>query len=168
MKAVDDVPTVKGHWLIEAYEGDIVRGPDGEILNRKVETLEGDNLVVTAGKDLLLDRLFALNSTPAAIVDCGVGTDSTAAAVGQTKLNPSVSGSVLLQAFDSLPTRTNEVVTCITTFATGTANFSWNELGLFNGGTNGTSTMFNRIAPIGPFNKTSAVSIVVTVTITQS
>lgn len=32
---------------------------------------------------------------------------------------------------------------------------------------NGT-TLLNRIAPIGPFNKTSAVSIVVTVTLTQN
>jgi hypothetical protein len=33
---------------------------------------------------------------------------------------------------------------------------------------NGTSVMLDRIAPIGPFTKTSAVSIVAVVTITQA
>ena len=170
MQILEEIPTIKGHWKLDIYDGDRDIDPiTGLWVDTKpIEVIEGDNLVVTNGKTLLLDRLFALGTPPTQVNSMGVGTDSTAAAVAQTQLNPSVSGTVLVQAFDSLPTRSGLVVTAITTYATGTANFSWNELGLFNGTTNGTSIMFNRIAPIGPFTKTSAVSIAVTVTVTQS
>ena len=125
-------------------------------------------MIVTAGKNLILDRLFSLSGPPTAIVSMGVGTDTTTAAVGQIQLNPTVAGSVLLQTLDAGTARAGSVVTATATFATGSANFSWNEIGLFNGNTNGSSVMLNRIAPIGPFAKTSSVSIVAVITITQS
>lgn len=151
---------LKGYWKLEVYEGDI-RTP-----NTLKEVIEGSNLVVTLGKQIILDRLFGLSSI-AALSHMGVGTDSTAAAVGQTKLNPTVSGSTDFNAFDSTATRSSQTVTCIATWATGDGNFSWNELGLANSATNDGTHLLNRIV-IGPFTKTSAVSIVVTCTITQS
>jgi len=123
--------------------------------------------IVTNGKNLILDRLFGL-SAAVAVSSMGVGTDSTAFAVGQTQLNPSVAGSVYLQALDGGTSRTSQTVTATCTFATGVANFSWNEIGLFNGTVNGTSVMLDRIAPIGPFVKTSAVSIVAVLTVSQA
>lgn len=123
--------------------------------------------IVTNGKNLILDRLFGLGSA-VAISSMGVGTDSTAFAVGQTQLNPSVAGSVYLQALDGGTARSSQTVTATCTFGTGVANFAWNEIALFNGTTNGTSVMLDRIAPIGPFTKSSAVSIVAVVQITQS
>lgn len=130
------------------------------------------NLVVTSGKSDYLQRLSAGLGTVAAINafgHIGVGTDSTAAAAGQTQLNPSVAGSTLIQACDaSFPSGPSSLVnTYKATFGTSVANFNWNEAGIFNGTTNGTSRMFNRVV-IGPFNKTSAVSIAYTTTITQS
>lgn len=154
----------KGHWRFDVYEGDIEKDENGDILNTLVETFEGENLVVTTGKNLYLDRLFAMGGPPAAINSMGVGASATAAAVTDVQLNTTPT----LLAFDALPTRAGLVVTCIRTFATAEANVNWQELGLFNGTVNGTSIMLNRIAPIGPFNKTSAVSIVVTVTITAT
>lgn len=124
------------------------------------------NLIVTVGKNLVLDRLFGLSSA-VALTSVGVGTDSTAAAVGQTQLNPTVAGSVLLQTADAGTSRSAQTVTIASTYGTGVANFSWNEIGLFNGNTNGTSTMFNRIV-IGPFNKTTAVTIIAQLQISQS
>lgn len=190
---VPDAPMrLRGHFAFRAYRGEVRHRPlwisDGgygrESLVRpfddhsavlvvelpperlKVWEWEGDNLVVTSGKDLSLDRLFALSGPPAAIGNVGVGTDSTAAAAGQTQLNPSVSGSVLLQTADAGTARSAETVTIASTYGTGVANFNWNEFGLFNGNTNGTSKMLNRIV-IGAYNKTSVVSIVITGTITQ-
>lgn len=154
------IPPLKGHWKLEVYQGDI-RTPD-----KLKEVIEGDNLVVTLGKQILLDRLFGLSAV-AALTHMGVGTDSTAAAVGQNKLNPTVAGSVDFNAFDSTPTRSSQTVTAIATWGTSDGNFSWNELGLANSATNDGTHLFNRIV-IGPFSKTSAVSIVVTVTISQS
>lgn len=125
------------------------------------------NLITTTGKQAYLDRLAGLSAV-AAFTSLGVGTDSTAAAVGDTKLNPSVAGSAFLQAADpTFPSRTGTVLTIQTTFGTGVANFTWNEAGYFNGTTNGTSTIFNRVI-IGPFAKTTASSIAYTSTITQN
>lgn len=153
----DDAPGLMGHWVLDVYEGDIVRDDDGNILNNHVTTIEGDNLVVTVGKRMILDRLFGLSGV-GAMTRIGVGTSATAAAVGDTSLTGSS-----FKVYDSTPTRSAQTVTCITTFGTGDANLNWQELGMDNG-----TTLLNRIAPIGPFNKTSAVSIIVTVTLTQS
>lgn len=124
------------------------------------------NLITTTGKGAYLDRLAGLASV-AAFTSLGVGTDSTAAAVTDTKLNPVVTGSAYLQAADAtFPSRSGTVLTIQTTFGTAVANFTWNEAGYFNGTTNGTSVIFNRVI-VGPFTKTSATSIAYTSTITQ-
>jgi hypothetical protein len=186
---------LKGHWRLDVYQGDIVREEVplrlrlanlayraeakarrrlprrlhlGRITNELVEVIEGDNLVTTAGKALLLDRLYNNAGAGAAVNSMGVGTEALAAAIGDTKLNPSGGGTVFIQAFDAQATRAGLVETMVCTYTTAQANFQWQELGTFNGVTNGTSALFNRIAPIGPFTKSAAVSIVVTVTVTQS
>lgn len=124
---------------------------------------------MTNGKTLLLELLFGLSSelTPATIVNSlGVGSSNTASSTSDTQLQGT---SLLIQGLDAgYPSISNQTVTCQSTFGTSVANFTWAETGLFNGTTNGTSVMFNRIAPIGPFTKSSAVSIVVIITITQS
>lgn len=172
MRTLERVPDLLGLHRFVAYEGDVEYEENDEGLLVPANPVVFDsgvtkNLIVTSGKNLILDRLFGLSGPPAAISSIGVGTDSTAAAVGQTQLNPSVAGSVLLQTADAGTVRSGQTVTIKSTFGTGVANFNWNEAGLFNGNTNGTSTMFNRVI-IGPFNKTSAVSIVYTATVTQS
>lgn len=157
-----------GRHQFTAYEGDVEYDDDGNILNKVVyESHVYKNIIVTNGKNLVLDRLFGLAGPPAAIAGVGVGTDSTAAAVGQTQLNPSVAGSVLIQAPDAGTARSGQTVTIKSTFGTGVANFTWNEAGLFNGTANGTSIMLNRVI-IGPFTKSSSVSIIYTTTISQA
>jgi len=186
----DTLVKPKGHWKCEVFDGDVERRPltpeqlrennvwakisgsplplhVGEIVSRSIDTFEGDNLVTTNGKGLLLDRLFALGSPPGALTAMGVGNSATAAVVGDTQL-AGATPAPDLRLYDALPTRSGLVVTAIRTYATAEGNMNWQEIGLFNGVTNGTSILFNRIAPIGPFNKTSAVSISATVTITQS
>ena len=150
-----------GHWRMDVYRGDD-RCPDNLL-----ETLEFENLITTLGKQIMLDRLFGIGGPPAALSHMGVGTDSTAAAVGQNKLNPTVAGSVDFNAFDGTPTRSGEVVTSITTWATGDGNFQWNEFGFANSATNDGTHLFSR-AIFGPFTKTAAVSIILTVTVTQA
>ncbi len=159
----DDLVELHGLWTLEAYQGDIERDSEGRILNDRApifdgeHTLTGENLIVTVGKQMIMDRLYGLSSV-GAMTRTGVGTSNTAAAVGNTTLT----GAVFV-AFDATATRSSLTVTSITTFGTGTANITWAELALDNG-----TTMLNRIAPIGPFTKTSAVSIVVTVAVTQT
>jgi len=148
-----------------AYEGDIKLDDNGKITNKVVHKSKVyRNMIVTNGKNLTLDRLFNLSGA-VGITSVGVGDSATAATLAQTGLIGTT--NVLLQTADAGTSRTNQVVTIQSTFGTGVANFTWNEAGLFNGNTNNTSVMFNRVI-IGPFAKTTAVSIVYVTTITQS
>jgi len=147
----------KGLWTLDIYKGDIEKDSKGTILNDHVDQIKGENLIVTVGKQMIMDRLFGLSAV-GAMTRIGVGTSNTAAAAGNTSLT----GSTFV-AFDSTPIRSSLTVTAVATFDTSTANITWAELGMDNG-----TTLLNRIAPIGPFTKTSAVSIVVTVQITQA
>jgi hypothetical protein len=185
MEIVERVPELHGRWRFDVYDGDVERVPlttdqvrenevfarlglpfplhVGAVVSKPINTFEGENTVTTTGKGLILDRIFALGSV-GQITHMGVGASATASAVTDTQLNTTPT----LLAFDSLPTRAALVVTAIRTFATGEANINWQECAMFNGSVNGTSVMLNRIAPIGAFNKTSAVSIGLTCTLTQS
>lgn len=160
---------LRGHFKLEAYAGELRYDAEGHILNERAvipeweatglpgHTWEGDNLIVTVGKQMILDRLYGLSAV-GAMSRTGVGTSNTAAAVGNTSLTGGV-----FKAFDATPIRTSLTVASITTFGTADANITWAEMALDNG-----TTILNRIAPIGPFTKTTAVSIVVTVSVTQS
>jgi polyisoprenoid-binding protein YceI len=162
--------SLKGLHRFTAYEGDVryIKNDAGLLVPDREPLWEElyENLIVDTGKQAYLDRLAGLGAV-AAFTSLGVGTDSTAAAAGQIKLNPTVAGSVLIKAADGgFPSRAGFVLTIKSTFTTAEANFVWNEAGYFNGTVNGTSIMFNRVI-IGPFTKTSAVSIAYTTTITQ-
>lgn len=158
--ALDALPPVKGHWLMNVYEGDIERDDYGRIRNPLVDQLEGENLVTTSGKGIILDRLFGLSAV-GAITKLGVGTSNTAAAIGDTALTGVDYGPA---AFDGTPTRASLTVTASQTYSTAQGNLTWAELGAFNAA----NVMLNRIAPIGPFTKTSAVSVQVFLQLTQS
>lgn len=94
----------------------------------------------------------------------GVGDSSTAAAVSQTDLQ--AASNKLRKAMDATyPTVANGVYTFRSTFATGDANFAWQEWAVFNAASTG--RMLNRaVASLG--TKTSAQSWQFTVTITVS
>lgn len=142
---------------LDFFKGDIRKDTKGNILNEHVDSKVYKNLLLTVGKGLMMDRLFGLGAA-GAMTRIGVGTNSSAASASNTTLTGSV-----YKAYDGTPTRAGTVVTCTTTFGTGDANISWNEMGMDNG-----TTLLNRLAPIGPFNKTSAVSIVATIVFTQN
>jgi hypothetical protein len=157
LAVLDRAPALRGRWRLEVYEGDIERDAGGRVANRLVEVHEGENLVVDVGKQMVLDRLFGLSAV-GAVSRIGVGTSGTAPAPGNTTLT----GGVFV-AFDSTPTRSGLVVTAVATFGTGTANIVWAEIGMDNG-----TTLLNRLAPIGPITKTSALAIVATLTLTAT
>lgn len=148
---------LRGRYKAEVYEGDIILDRHGRPINKKLDQFEKDNLVVTVGKQMILDRLYALSAV-GAVTRMGVGTSNTAAAVGNTSLTGGV-----FKVFDATPIRTSLTVRSITTFGTGEANITWAEMGQDNA-----TTLLSRVAPIGPFTKTTAVSIVLTYDLTQS
>lgn len=184
----DSMRPPQGRYAAEVYLGDVKRAPlsvvhieenlhevwkmkllrgylpsrwhRGEVLNQKVDEFAKDNLVVTVGKELILDRLYGLSSW-AALTQMGVGTSATAAAIGNTDLTGGV-----WKNFDATPTRSALTVTSVTTFGTGEANINWQEMGQRTVSTS--NKLLSRVAPIGPFNKTAAVSIVLTYALTQA
>lgn len=145
---------------------------------RPYETLvvEG-NLLVTAGINALMGLLG--NTVPAVVpfdaadARLGVGNANTAESIAQTQL---LGGSTLLKAMNSpypivgtvaVPLAT---VTFQATFAAAEANWTWLEIGTFNGAAMGGSTiMLNRKVPVGGLGtKASGASWTLTETITIS
>lgn len=132
-----------------------------------VEVIEREgNLLTTAGVNLLWTKLTGGAGTAFdnANAYLGVGDSSTAAAAGQTDLQAST--NKLRKAMDATyPTIATNTITFKSTFATGDANFAWNEWGVFNASSAG--TMLNRkVDSLG--TKTSAGSWELTVSISIS
>ena len=102
------------------------------------------NLLVNAGIALLEDLLIGAGGTVFSNANAylGVGDSSTAAAAGQTDLQAAT--NKLRKAMDSTyPSRSGQTLTFRSTFATGDANWTWAEWGIFNAGPTG-GTMLNR------------------------
>jgi len=88
------------------------------------------NLLVTVGLNELTNLITGGGgnafSHSNAIV--GVGAGTTAAAVGDTALTDDNTSSAWYQQADSsYPTQSEGVITCVATFASGNANFAWQE-----------------------------------------
>lgn len=156
---LDRIDTAIGRWTFVAYEGDVERNEHGRVLNPVLAAWSQTNLITTVGKQLVLDRLFGL-SAAVALAGTAVGTSATAAAVGDT----AITGAVY-QAFDSTPTRSSLTVTAVTTYGTATANINIQEAGLL---TASGGVLFNRLAPVLSFTKTTAMSLAITTTVTQA
>ena len=118
--------------------------------------LEKKNLIVNTGKNFLASAV--INSSASPFTYMAIGTNTTAAAVGDTAL-----GSELVrQAFTSSSGASN-VVTLVTTYAAGTGTGALTEAGIFNASSSG--TMLSRIV-FSAINKGSADSLTITWTIT--
>jgi hypothetical protein len=144
----------KGVWKLECFR-------EGTLIDAQ----EFPNLVTNVGGALMLDLLAAAGGTAFnnANAYIGIGDSTTAAAVGQTDLQAAT--NKLRKAMDAtFPSRSGQVMTYKSTFATTDANYAWNEIGLFNASSTG--TMFSRAVIASPFTKTSALSVVSTYTLT--
>jgi hypothetical protein len=116
----------------------------------------GRNHLVQAG---IGAGVTAFNNANAHI---GVGDSSTAFAVGQTDLVAAT--NKLRKAMDATyPSGGSNVITFRATFATGDANFAWNEWGIFNASSAGTMLQ-RKVESLG--TKTSAQTWQFTTTLT--
>lgn len=98
-----------------------VTNPEGNIKHETVVP----NLVVTAGKDYIAERMK--DATTTAMSHMAIGTGTTAAAVGDTALGTEA-GRVTLTS----TTVTNNAVAYVATFGAGTGTGAITEAGLFN------------------------------------
>lgn len=115
------------------------------------------NLVVSVGKDFVASRM--VGTTSAVMSHMAVGSDGTAAALGNTALGSELGRVVLASS-----TATANVVTYTATFPAGTATGALVEAGIFNAGAAGTMLCRTTFAVV---NKSAddAMSITWTVTI---
>jgi hypothetical protein len=112
----------------------------GRLLERRV--IEG-NIAVSAGLALVLDLIIGAGGTAFnnANAHIGVGDSTTAAAIGQTDLQ-AATNKFRRPMEATFPSRAGSVVSWKSSYATGEANFAWNEWAVFNASTAG--TMLNR------------------------
>ena len=103
-----------------------VTNPEGNIKHETVVP----NLVVTAGKDYIAERMK--DATTTAMSHMAIGTGTTAAAVGDTALGTEA-GRVTLTS----TTVTNNAVAYVATFGAGTGTGAITEAGLFNASSGG-------------------------------
>ena len=131
-----------------------VTNPEGNVKQEVVVP----NLVVTTGKNLIASRLK--DTTDAAMSHIAIGTDSTAAAAGDTALG-SEAGRVALTS----TTVTTNYVAYVASFGAGTGTGAITEAGLLNASSGGTllcRTVFSVI------NKGAADTLGITWTVTVS
>lgn len=94
------------------------------------EVLEGDNLLLTTGATLVLQRLGGISATALDATNgrmC-VGDSATAASSSQTDLQAAT--NKFRQVVDAAPVVSGAQIQWVCTFGTGVANFAWNECGL--------------------------------------
>jgi len=91
------------------------------------------NLVVTAGKGFIASRMAAAGASVMGWI--AVGTDSTAAAVGNTTLGTEVARVATTVSGGTVSTNT---VTYVSTFPAGTGTGALVEAGIFNASSAGT------------------------------
>jgi hypothetical protein len=121
--------------------------------------------LTNAGRNLLAQAIVgegvtAFNNANAYI---GVGDSNTAFAATQTDL--AAGANKFRKAMDAtFPTRNTNVLTYQSTFATGEANFAWEEWGVFNAAAAG--TMLNRkVETLGTKANTQSWQFTVTITV---
>ena len=120
--------------------------------------------LTNAGRDLIAAMLLGEATTDFtnAATYIGVGDSTTAFAAAQTDLQAATNkfrqGMVAAN-----PSRVDNVITLNALFATGDANFAWEEWGIFNAAAAGTMLQ-RKVEALG--TKTSAQSWALTLTIT--
>lgn len=117
-----------------------------------------DNLVVTSGKSFIASRMK--DATATVMTHMAIGTDNTAAAVGNTALGSQANR----QALTSTTVNTN-AVTYAATFAGGQGTGAIVEAGLFNASSGGTM-LCRTVFPV--INKAAADTLSVSWVVTVS
>lgn len=158
-----------------------ILAPTGDVLAAHVAPYEvveaAGNLLTTAGLNRLTSLMIGAGgqAATATAARLGVGNSTTAAAVGQTDLQAAAgAANRQFKIMDATyPQQSNGVLTFKSTFATGDANFAWQEWCVDIGtptvadGTTVSALMLNRkVESLG--TKTSAGTWALTATITIS
>lgn len=164
----------KVHTLVEKFDGDYTAEEIARLGIKPVEVVESfGNMLMNAGAQRLIDQLIGATTAPFNNTNSrlGVGNSSTAESASQTDLQAAAgSSNRQFKVMDATyPSRSNQTVTFKSTFASGEAQFAWNEWCIDRGtadGTTVTAPMFNR--KVSSLGTKGAVAWALTVTITPT
>ena len=123
----DDVTPI---W-VDPTGRDLRNGPVWQRRATPYEVVEAENLLLTAGATLVLNRFHGISATAVDATNgriC-VGDGGTAVSAGQTDLQGT---NKYRQVVDSVPTVSGNQSQSVATIAPGSATFTWNEAGLAN------------------------------------
>ena len=140
---------MKGELIIDRYN----------FTGQLVEKRRIPNLVVTAGKTLMISRL--LGTTDGVMTHMGVGTGTTSPVVGNTALEIPLSARIALTS----STQDANSVTYVGTFGAGVSTGAITEAGIFNALTSGTMLCRTTFPVV---NKAAGDSIIITWVVTIS
>jgi hypothetical protein len=158
LSQLGDAPIIRGRFTVAKFWAD-----DDLTRATPYETLEADNMVLTAGWNAIFNRLSNLGSVTAFDATNGrlcVGNSGADVAAGQTDLQ---GGAKTRKLFDAAPSVSSGIWTAVTTFTTADANHEWLEAGIANASSGG--VLLNRsLVSFGL--KTSSVQWVLTSTLT--
>ncbi|MET4190676.1 MULTISPECIES: hypothetical protein [unclassified Bradyrhizobium] len=140
---------VTGNWVFDLFD------ENGKLKDRR----EKKNLITTVGFQLISDALFVQSSRPAVASYIAVGTDATAAAIGNTALGAESARGLVSYSYAT------KVATLTYTFAAGTATAALTEAGVLNAVTVG--TLLNRVT-YSVINKGALDTLAATFTFTLS
>lgn len=172
MTEIAEAPNLeKFKWSVKTTVEKWDRSEDHDAGLPPDDIYEGEgNQLVNVGIDRLLDQLIGATTSPYNNTNCriGVGDSSTAFAASQTDLQAAT--NKLWNTMDAtFPSRSAETVTFKATFATGDANFVWNEWAIDRGtaqSTTVTSPMLNRkVQSMGTKASGSTWALTVTITV---
>jgi hypothetical protein len=130
--------------------------------------LERENTFVNTGLNLVLDRFFGINGTPAAPTGIAVSADQQAITGATTLLDPAGDLTGFTRAaFDSTPTRASQTVTAAATFTQATVSFAIHKVGLLNTTTDAGTGLVDVIGGTGNSPFTIDLSTVTTWSLTM-
>ena len=166
-----------GHARVEKFYADdditpVYVDPDGhDLRNNPVwqrratpyEVVEAENLLLTAGATLVLNRRAGISATAIDATNgrIAVGNGNTAVSAGQTDLQ---GASKYRQVFDAVPTVSGNQLQAVATVAAGNATFTWEEMGVANAASG--ATLVNRFLTPTFGAKGAGTQWIVTTTIT--
>ena len=132
----------------------VLRGPDGKI--KQEQTV--NNILTATGLTHMANRISGV-SAPAAMGWMAVGTNNTAAAVGNTLLGAEVARVALSPAVSLVTTtQANDTIQYQATFGAGVGTGALVEAGVFGVATANTGPMLNRLV-FGVITKDAADSL---------
>jgi len=141
--------SMKGELTIDRFD------VNGQLIEKR----KIPNLIVSAGKNLMISRL--LGTTDGVMTHMGVGTGTTSPVIANTALETALGARIALTS----ATQTTNTVTYVGTFSAGVSTGAITEAGIFNALTSGTMLCRTTFPVV---NKAAGDSIVITWVITLS